>query len=40
MPGMTIRRAFWVFAFLIVLTTMADRILFIILPLYLIGLQF
>ena len=40
MPGMTIRRAFWIFALLIVLTTVADRILFIILPLYLIGLNF
>jgi MFS family permease len=37
---MSIRRAFWIFALLIVLTTMADRLLFIILPLYLIGLSF
>jgi MFS family permease len=40
MPAMTIRRAFWIFALLIILTTMADRILFIILPLYLIDLKF
>jgi MFS family permease len=40
MPGMTIRRAFWIFALLIILTNVADRILFIILPLYLINLEF
>lgn len=37
---MTIRRAFWIFALLIILTSVADRILFIILPLYLIDLNF
>lgn len=37
---MSIRQAFWVFALLIVLVTMADRILFVILPLWLIGMEF
>jgi MFS family permease len=37
---MSIRRAFWIFALFTVLTTIADRILFIILPLYLIDLSF
>jgi MFS family permease len=40
MEGMSIRRAFWIFTALIVLTTIADRLLFIILPLYLIDLNF
>lgn len=40
MPGMTIRRAFWIFALFIILTNVADRLMFIILPLYLIGLEF
>ncbi len=37
---MSIRRAFWIFAIFIILTTIADRLLFIILPFYLIDLSF
>jgi MFS family permease len=40
MPGMTIRRAFWIFAIFIILFNVADRLMFIILPLYLLDLQF
>ncbi len=40
MAGMTIRQAFWIFALLIVLTAVADRLIFIILPLYLLNLEF
>jgi MFS family permease len=40
MPGMTIRRAFWIFVLFIILFNVADRLMFIILPLYLLGLEF
>ena len=40
MPEMSIRRAFWIFAIFIILTTIADRLLFVILPFYLINLSF
>jgi MFS transporter, DHA1 family, multidrug resistance protein len=40
MPEMSCRRAFWIFAVLIILTSIADRLLFIIVPLFLIDLSF
>ena len=40
MAGMSIRRTFWIFTLLIILTAVADRLMFIILPLYLIDLSF
>jgi MFS family permease len=40
MEGMSIRRAFWIFVIFLVLTSIADRVLFIILPLYMLDLSF
>lgn len=40
MAETSIRRTFWIFALVIVLTTIADRLLFVILPLYMINLNF
>ena len=40
MPSMSIRRAFWIFVIFIILFQVADRLMFIILPLYLLDLQF
>ncbi|MCK4715039.1 MAG: MFS transporter, partial [Candidatus Aenigmarchaeota archaeon] len=40
MEGMSVRRAFWIFALVIMFMSIADRLLFIILPLYLIDLEF